>query len=838
MSEMTTAYDEMVSGQGALRPHWREIMASVWAMPPEMLREKQARATAHLAGVDNLIADFSGGASHEGVQPDWSIDLLPLILPASEWQSIAEGLAQRAAMLNLVLSDIYGSQSLIQEGLLPPYLVFNNPSFLRPLRHVPQPGNAPMLHFYAADMVRMPDGTWRILADRTQASAGVGYALRHRSVVARTFPEAFRNAQARRLQPTLELWQSSLQAIGSAISDNPRIVLLTPGPHNHAFLEHVLLAHELGIGLVQGADLTVRNGIVYLKTLDGLVRVDVIYRRVDGDYCDPLELRGDSTLGVAGLIGAMRAGTVAVLNMPGSAVVETPAFAPFLPGLTQHLLGQDLALPSVTTWWCGQRDPLAAVQDLPDDFLLRKTFDASSALIDPTLLSASERDDLSARLISSPDEYVAVQRVDHGLAPTLEANGLEPRPVVLRACVIWHDGVWVPMPGGVARVADSANQGALLRDGYLVKDVWVLSDDAANETVAVTGKPEAEIREATPMTDVLGSRTADDLFWLGRYVERLDSGLRQFRAAFTRLTGGNLGPRDTAELQMLTNLLYRCGWVTIGLARSLVGSTVFIAEITAAPMAGGPLAACQSSIRQLGIALRDRLSRDMWRTINQLFAPFQFQVQETGGRLDVLLEHLDRSLDNVAAFNGLVAENMTRGGGWRFLEIGRRIERGTFICNIIGDLMNARPLRIELSVRLALELCDSIITYRKRYSRDPYSLPALEVVLSDSTNPRSLMYQLTKLQSELDALIGQDPLASEGVFVDRLIAELRGAVTAGADPAQPFDVTAATLAAATDKIENSLLSLSDMLSRSYFSHVNTAQSLILGGRSLQQSVAS
>jgi len=835
---MTTAYDEMVSGQGAIRPHWREIMASVWAMPPELLREKQARATAHLAGVDNLIADFSGGATQEGVQPDWSIDLLPLILPASEWQSIAEGLAQRAAMLNLVLGDIYGPQSLIQEGLLPPYLVFNNPNFLRPLRHVMQPGNAPMLHFYAADMVRMPDGAWRILADRTQASAGVGYALRHRSVVARTFPEAFRNAQARRLQPTLEMWQNSLQAIGAAISDNPRIVLLTPGPHNNAFLEHVLLAHELGISLVQGADLTVRDGIVYLKTLDGLVRVDVIYRRVDGDYCDPLELRADSTLGVAGLIAAMRAGTVAVLNMPGSAVVETPAFAPFLPGLAQHLLGQELALPAVTTWWCGQREPLAEVLASPDDFLLRRTFDTSSALADPTMLSVPERDDLWAHLKSSPEEYVAVQRIDHGLAPTLGTAGLEPRPVVLRACVIWHDGVWVPMPGGVARVTDRADQGSLLRDGYLVKDVWVLNDDAASDTVAVTERSGAEIRAATRMTDVLGSRTADDLFWLGRYMERLDSGLRQFRAALTRLTGGNLGPRDMAELQMLTNLQYRCGWVTIGVARSLVSSTAFIEEITAATMAGGALATCQTSIRQLGLALRDRLSRDMWRTLNQLFAPFQVQTQDIGDRLDILLERLDRSIDNVAAFSGLIAENMTRGGGWRFLEIGRRIERGTFICNIIGDLMNARPLRIELSVRLALELCDSIITYRKRYPRDPYSLPALEVILSDGTNPRSLIYQLTKLQTELDALIGQDPLAGEGVFVDRLIAALREAMASGVDPAQPFDVSAATLTSATDEIKDSLLSLSDMLSRSYFSHVNTAQSLILGGRSQRQSVAS
>ncbi|MHB1206804.1 MAG: circularly permuted type 2 ATP-grasp protein [Rhodospirillaceae bacterium] len=377
------AYDEMVSGKRSLRPHWREIMSLVWGMPPEMLREKQARAVSHLAAADSL---FEGG---EG-QPHWGMDLLPLILPEAEWQVVADGLAQRAKLLNLILADIYGPQTLIRDKLLPPFLVFNNPKFLRPLRFVASRA-APPLHFYGADLVRMPNGRWRVLADRTQAPGGVGYALRHRSVAARSFPEAFRNASIYRLQPSIDIWQASLQSMGAQIADDARMVLLTPGPHNTSYPEHVLLAQELGMTLAQGDDLTVREGMVYLRTLDGLVRVHVIYRRVDGDYCDPLELRPDSALGVAGLIAAVRAGNVALVNLPGSAVVETPAFASFLPAIARHLLGEELALPAVTTWWCGQREPLEEVLKAPERFVLQSAFHPDVAPMDLAKISAEER---------------------------------------------------------------------------------------------------------------------------------------------------------------------------------------------------------------------------------------------------------------------------------------------------------------------------------------------------------------------------------------------------------------------------------------------------------------
>ncbi|MGH7005514.1 MAG: circularly permuted type 2 ATP-grasp protein, partial [Alphaproteobacteria bacterium] len=408
----------------------------------------------------------------DGARPTWSFDLLPLILPEPEWRTLAAGLVQRAQLLDLVLADLYGAQRLVHDRLVPPYLVFGNPEFLRPARGIKPSGGAPHLHFYAADLVRMPDGRWRVFNDRTQAAAGVGYAVRNRRVLARTFPEAFRTAPVRRLAPFLELWQASLERIGATLREDPRAVLLTPGPYNNAYFEHVYLARELGITLAQGSDLTVRDNVVFLKTLEGLVRVDVIYRRLDGVYSDPLELDEESALGVAGLLQAARAGNVAILNAPGSALIETPAFAPFLPALARRLLGEDLLLPAVTTWWCGQSEPLAAVKKDLGRFVLRPTFAPDPAPIDPAALEAAARAKYLAELAARPESFTALERVSHCMVPTLGPDGVVPEPVMLRVAAVWHEGAWTAMPGGVARiVSGDALYRSTLRHGGIAKDV-------------------------------------------------------------------------------------------------------------------------------------------------------------------------------------------------------------------------------------------------------------------------------------------------------------------------------------------------------------------------------
>jgi len=807
---MATAYDEMASGKGTLRPHWRDLMATIWSMPAAQMADRQARARSHFAEADEFLAIYRGDAA----RPAWSFDLVPLILPESEWAALAEGLAQRARLLDLILADLYGPQRLIAEKLVPPFLVYANPEFLRPLRKLTPVGGAPHLFFYAADLVRMPDGAWRVFNDRTQAAAGVGYALRHRRVLARTFPEAFRAMAVRRLHPFIEQWRASLARIGATVRDDPRAVLLTPGPYNDAYFEHVYLARELGITLVQGSDLTVRDDMVFLKTLDGLMRVDVIYRRLDGAYCDPLELEEESELGVAGLIEAARRGKVAILNLPGSALIETPAFAPFLPRLARRLLGEELILPAVTTWWCGQSHALDAVKSDLEHFVLRPSFDSDPAPIDPATMDSERRAALLAALEASPERFVALERVTHGVVPIFEKDGLAPAPVMLRVAAIWNDGAWSAMPGGVARVVSGDGlYRSTLRHGGIAKDVWVLSEEAVDIHVPTVRMASPPIKRAT---GALGSRAADDLYWLGRYAERVDVGGRLLRAAIDRLADGGLGPRDMAELQLLAQALSRAGWIDDAVAAAPIGGRMFARGLAVAAD-GGAMGEALAGLRRLAVSARDRITLDMWRILNHVLGEVRANLAVDSGDPDHLMEALDDLVRSIAAFTGLVNENMTRGAGWHFLDMGRRLERAIGAARSIAGVLSGAPGQIELGLKLALELADSTITHRTRYPAEPRPASVLDLVLADPANPRGLLYQLLRLKEHLEAL-GQDAgtvpaLQSAAALAERIASFAWARVEIG-----PDTVDLAPVLALLDLVAERLMGISDSLARSFFTH--------------------
>jgi len=804
------AFDEMATGQGSIRPHWRDLMATIWSLPPAHLAERQARARANFSEADEFLAIYRGDAERSA----WSFDVVPLIVPEHEWRALAAGLAQRARLLDLILADLYGPQALIAEQLVPPFLVYANPEFLRPLRNLKPVARAPHLFFYAADLVRRPDGAWRVFADRTQAAAGVGYALRHRRVLARTFPEAFRAMPVRRLLPFVEQWRASLQRLGASLRDDPRAVLLTPGPYNDAYFEHVYLARELGITLVQGSDLTVRDDVVYLKTLDGLMRVDVIYRRLDGAYCDPLELDEESELGVASLIEAARHGNVAILNLPGSALIETPAFAPFLPALARRLLGEELALPAVTTWWCGQRLALDAVRGALDQFVLRPAFDPDPAPIDPAKMDANARADLLAKLEAAPERFVALERVTHGVVPVLEPDGLAPAPVMLRVAAIWNDGAWSAMPGGVARVvAGDALYRSTLRHGGIAKDVWVLSEEGVDINVPSIRTASPAIKRAT---GALGSRSADDLYWLGRYAERVDVGSRLLRAAIDRLAGGSLGPRDMAELQLLAKALERAGWLDAAIAAAPIGGRMFSAGLVNAAN-GGAMGEALTGLRRLAVSVGDRITINKWRILNHVLGEVRANLAIESADPDRLMEALDDLVRSIAAFAGLVNENMTRGAGWHFLDMGRRLERAIGAARSIGGVLSGAPGQIELGLKLALELADSTITHRTRYPAEPRPASVLDLVLADPANPRGLLYQLLRLKEHLAAL-GQEAGAVPAQQSAAALAERLASLPWGRVEIGPDTVDLGPVLGLLDLIAERLMGISDSLGRSFFTH--------------------
>ncbi len=362
------AYDELSADGVTPRSHWSHLMEALREIGTEELGRRCARAERRIR--ENGIT-YNIYSDPQGANRPWEIDIVPFLIPAEEWRFIERGIIQRARLLNLILEDLYGSQALLKNGYFPAELLYANPAFLRPMVGVQVPG-ASYLHMLAVDLARSPDGQWWVLSDRTQAPSGSGYALENRTIVSDVLPDLFRSSNVLRLAPFFKAQRDALAALASCA--NPRIVLLTPGPHNETYFEHSYLARYLGFTLVEGADLTVRDRCVYLKTVDGLDRVDVILRRVDDSFCDPLELRSDSLLGVPGLVGAIVAGNVRVANALGSGVIETAAIMPFLPGLCRHLTGESLKLPSVATWWCGQPYALDWVLNHLDAVVVKPAF--------------------------------------------------------------------------------------------------------------------------------------------------------------------------------------------------------------------------------------------------------------------------------------------------------------------------------------------------------------------------------------------------------------------------------------------------------------------------------
>ena len=505
-------FDELLTEKNEISPSYAQLIAELEEFGvPEM----QRRADASRRFVQEHGITYNVYGDPMGMERPWQLDPIPFIIAPAEWRAIEVGLIQRATLLNKILADCYGSQELIHSRWLSPALVFGQPDFLRPCHGIRAPGDT-YLHFYAADLSRSPDGRWWVVSDRTQIPTGAGYALANRLVTSRILPEAFRDHHVHRLAGFFIATQNSLARLSPRQADKARVVMLTPGPHNETYFEQAYLARYLGYMLVEGQDLTVRDNHVFLKTLNGLERVDVILRRVDDDFCDPLELRNNSILGVPGLVEAVRAGNVTVANALGSGLVQSPAFMSFLPGLCRHLLGENLKLPSVATWWCGQKDARAHVLEHLDDLTIKPAF--RNVPIIPEAPDFTK--ELRRHIEFDPDLVVAQERVKLSTAPSWHDDVLVPQPVSLRVFLV-SDGAngYRVMPGGLTRTApDSSGSFISMQRGGSSKDTWIQSATPVEELSLLHAA--AQSVELRRTGNNLPSRLADNFFWLGRYSER------------------------------------------------------------------------------------------------------------------------------------------------------------------------------------------------------------------------------------------------------------------------------------------------------------------------------
>ncbi|MFC7476098.1 circularly permuted type 2 ATP-grasp protein [Dankookia sp. GCM10030260] len=822
--------DEMVDGAGGFRPHWGGLLGALSSLGRGELAERARLLDQHF--LDEGATSLLPGGSN---LPAWRCDPVPLILPPGEFDALAGGLAQRATLLEAILQDVYGPQQLLAEGLLPPALVFANPAFLRSCRDSAGHRPGPLLHLYAADLLRAPDGTWRVLSDRTAGPTGLAHVLENRRALSRYVPELVRARDLRRHGPFFDIWQDALQRLAPPTADgrNPGVAMLTAGHSSPHWYEHVILSRRLSCALVEGGDLTVRDGALYLKTLRGLQPVDVLLRRVDGRQMDPLEGDQSPVHGVAGLLDAVRSGTVRIVNDPGAGFAEAPGLAAFLPALAQRLLGEPLRLGAARTLWLGDPAARAVVGADLDRWMVRRAVDGTVRSITAAALPDPARAELVQRILAAPEEYAVSARMPASVAPCSGSEGLEPLPVILRLFLV-HDGSrWQALQGGLARAFPAPDPGTGARPGMrFSKDVWVPFEDMTE----VQGGPQLLTLPSLPIrrgSGDLPSRVADNFFWLGRYLERLESAARLLRASAARLATTSASPRELAELKSLAACLVRAELLDAETAQE-IGTVPVTRALLRAVREKGRMQSLLNQVARLAGLLRDRLTGEMHLALNRGLRQLaeEFNAVPLGREETRGLEALGNASAGVLGFAatvaGLAAENMVRGGGRLFLDLGRRVERAQAI---VAELTRAldqpgaatQPARLEPGLRLVLELRDSVITYRSRYLTVLQAAPVLDLVLADEGNPRGLAFQLAAARDMLVDLEGEpgSPLAQ---VAESLIEEARGMVRQVAEAPSQAEA-AVRLRPRLIAMEGAIAALSNRITRRWFALLPAPHSL-------------
>ena len=724
-----------------------------------------------------------------GPQRPWSLDLFPLILSPESWQQIEAGVTQRVRVLDHVMADVYGPQQLLKLGLLPPALVHGHPGYLRAMHGVTPVGGT-HLHIAAFDLARGPDGNWWVVSQSTQAPSGLGYLMENRLAVSRLFPQAFESMRVQRLAGTYRALMESIKQMSPAGADS-HIALLTPGPYNETYFEHAYLARYLGLTLVEGSDLIVRDQRLYLKTLKGLEPVHALLKRLDDEFLDPLELRSDSTLGVPGLLQAIRAGNLLVANAPGSAFLESPALLGFLPALSRHLLGEELQLPALPTWWCGERSAMEAVLPRLQESAIKPTYPGSinHGNFDAVLgrnLSEREVDEWAGRIALHSDDHTIQAYLPLSQMPTWRANdaaagsgdsdkgsgdsdknsagsgaGIKLRSVILRVFAV-SDGPqsWRVLPGGLARVAGRSADIASMQRGGSSADVWVMTTGAVDQTTLL--KPSSGSAAVTQRKRLVTSRAGENLYWLGRYTERTENLI-----GLARLTLECLHGEDQSSQPLLTWLSKMAAANTLVLPtvppanqarrvfeRSLIAS---LGSNELATSVGYNLRA----VRLAGASVRERLSQEHWNVIVRAEEELTLGCLPFAQAADYspleALRVLKVASDHMAAITGAQTDRMTRDDGWRLLSIGRHIERLSFLSRSLASGFECGSVLSDGGFEAMIALFDSTITFHAQYQQSRDVAALLELLVLDRDNPRSLGWVAQTLRGRLARLAGSQP---------------------------------------------------------------------------------
>lgn len=820
-------FDEMINSDGTIRPHWQTFLTALERIGCEEL-ERSNQEVVRLLRENGISFNIHGDP--QGVHRKWQLDIIPFIFSKTDWEKISEGITQRTLLLEMVLADIYGSGQLVKEGLLPPELVFQNPGFLRPCSGMP--GNPPhRLFMHSADVARGPDGTMWVLGDHTARSSGMGYTLENRTALADVLPDMIRECRVRRLSDFFRLLRDEMSLAAPRPMEDPRIVILSPGPADAGYFEHAYLAAYLGYPVVYGEDLTVRDGVVWLKSLDGLKQVDVIVRQVPDANCDPLELSASSRNGVAGLLEAARRKNVIIVNPVGTSVLENPALLSFLPEISKRLLGEELKLPSVPTWWCGRKEGCDYVLSHLDALIIKDICSTSSKPpVYGSLLSDKDKAEWIKKIQQNPAQYVGQLQMEFSTSPSLEKEQFVPRHTACRLfSVAGSQGGHTLMPGGIARgAADQEDQVVSNRSGGVLKDIWVMTDQPQKHiSLWVRG---GYLGSRFTRTSVMPSRMGENLFWVGRYAERTEALARMLRTVLSVLSEG----RDVDEelkgaclmhlLRGLNQMTLRFGDGTPGVAP--IRPEVEISAIIQDRENDASLVSVLIFFLNAAYAVRDHWSTDTWRVISAI-EEYRRSIHLYSGFVPRLMQnHLDSLIRSLLAFTGLCMESMSREYGWLLLDTGRRIERALMFIEIIrNNLVPGHETPLDaVMMEAVLATTENVITYRRRYRSHMELATTLDLLLKDDKNPRSLIYQLDQIQEHIAELPREREirLSEEERMILKATSRLRLSHTDRLAEISEEAGSYKRLNSLLLSIRHLLEQTSEALSKRYFSHVQTS----------------
>jgi len=742
-----SSYDEVIGTNGLVKPHWKQLFASLEKLGLNELNFRNQEIINRLR--ENGVT-YNVYGSTDGLNHPWQLDPIPFLIEQKEWEQITMGLKQRVQVLDLMLRDIYGPQRLIREGILPPELVFDNTGFFRPCFDVKLPSENQLL-LYAADMARGPDGRMWLVDNRTQAPSGAGYTLENRRIMSKLLPELTEGMYVGRLFPFFNTIHQTVLSVAPHAKENPNVVYLTPGPNNETYFEHAYLASYLGYTLAQGDDLVVRDGYVWLKSLEGLEKVDVIIRRVDDEWSDPLELREDSRLGVPGLLHSIRSGKVAVINPPGVSVLENSALLAFMPSCSKFFLQQDLQMPSIATWWCGQPKELAYVLDqLPRLIIKKANRKQKMRSVYGRTLSKEELENLKKEILKNPHEYVAQEEVSLSTTPSLINGKIEPRLSSLRAFMVSNGSDYYMLQGGLTRSSAEKDRFNISNQyGGISKDTWIVSDTVSEAPSRITSTKNTGAAHNT-----LPSRTAENLFWAGRYAERTMS-LTKFLRIVISAINENVDFRGSFKLEYIDILLKSTTHLTLTYPGFTDEKNDQIRENPYLELGNlvknsqklGTVASNVQSFLNSALAVSDRWNHDTRRVITLLENSLKKTKILDIHNHNVVQNLLDKLHGRFFTFYGTLSETMPRDHAYHLFETGKLVER---ILSRISILRSCFSFKNDENTEN--ELMEAILTnhyllvhYRQLYKTSFNLDTMLDMVLMDDKLPYSLAYQLDGL---------------------------------------------------------------------------------------------